>query len=266
MSYILSKDAALYYEEYGSGETLILLPGLLGTIESHWRRFIPEFARHFHAVVVDLRGHGKTNNPSGTLSLTAFVNDLHTLCDSLQIEQAHICGYSLGGYIGLAYGVQHRGKVSALIMHGTKFFWTSDAVRSTVEDFDSETIMQKVPTWGESLQRDHEPGNGKDGWEDLLLASRDFIESMPKDGLTPGSVSHADFPILVSIGDSDEMVPRDEAERLVASLPDATLHIFENTKHPMQSVQKNPFVETALSFFQGMKTRPSKSQSLERGT
>jgi pimeloyl-ACP methyl ester carboxylesterase len=263
MSYILSKDAALYYEEYGSGETLILLPGLLGTIENHWRRFIPEFSRHFHTVAVDLRGHGKTNNPSGRLSLNALVDDLHTLYDSLQIERGYICGYSLGGYIGLAYGLQYPGKVSALIMHGTKFFWTQDAVQSTVKDFDPEAIMRKVPAWGESLERDHEPGNGGEGWKNLLQASREFIELMPKEGLTQTSVSGVNCPILVSIGDADEVISREEAERLVALLPDAKLHIFENTKHPMQSVQKDPFAETALSFLQGIKTSSPKSQSLE---
>ena len=249
MSYILSKDAALYYEEYGSGETLILLPGLLGTIESHWRRFIPDFARRFHTVAVDLRGHGKTNNPSGKLSIAAFVDDLDTLFDSLQIDHAHVCGYSLGGYIGLAYGLQHPGKVSALLMHGTKFFWTEEAVRTAIKDFDSDTVMQKVPAWGESLQRDHEPGGGLDGWKQLLATSKYFLRSMTNDGIAHQQLSHVAFPIVVSIGDADDMIPREEAERLVTLLPNAQLQILERTKHPMQSVQKAPFVDLAFSLF-----------------
>jgi len=249
MSFILSKDAALYYEEYGSGETLILLPGLLGTIESHWRRFIPDFARHCHVIAVDLRGHGKTNNPSGRLTLSAFIGDLHTLCDSLQIDRASFCGYSLGGYIGLAYGSQNPSKVRSLMMHGTKFFWTEASVHATTKEFDPATLMQKVPAWGESLQRDHEPGNGKDGWKHLLKASSMFIESIQRDGLGQTDLSRAAFPIAVSIGDADELIPREEAERLVSLLPDARLSIMNNTKHPMQSVQKGPFVDFAQAFF-----------------
>ncbi len=249
MSFILSKDAALYYEEYGSGETLILLPGLLGTIESHWRRFIPDFARHFHVIAVDLRGHGKTNNPSGILTLSAFVEDLHTLYDSLQIETAYLCGYSLGGYIGLTYGLKNPSKVRSLMMHGTKFFWTQAAVQAAMKDFDPATIMQKVPVWGESLQRDHEPGNGTDGWKHLLKASALFIGSMQRHGLAQTDLSRAAFPIIISIGDADEIIPREEAEQLVSLLPHARLQIMSNTKHPMQSVQKAPFVEPTLSFF-----------------
>ena len=248
MSFILSKDAALYYEEYGSGETLILLPGLLGTIESHWRRFIPDLARYFHIIAVDLRGHGKTNNPSGRLTLSAFIEDLHTLYDSLQIDRASLCGYSLGGYIGLAFGLQNPFKVRSLLMHGTKFFWTEAAIQAATKDFDPATIMQKVPAWGETLQRDHEPGNDIDGWKQLLKTSGEFIESMQHNGLPHENLSRAVFPIAVSVGDSDEMIPREEAERLVRLLPNARLHIMENTKHPMQSVQKGPFVDFAQSF------------------
>ena len=249
MSFILSKDAALYYEEYGSGETLILLPGLLGTIESHWRRFIPDFARHFHVIAIDLRGHGKTNNPSGHLTLSMFIEDLHTLYDSLQIERASLCGYSLGGYIGLAYGLRNPSKVRSLVMHGTKFFWTEAAVKAVVKDFDPVTIMQKVPAWGESLQREHEPGNGRDGWKHLLKTSSLFIESMQREGIAQTDLARATFPIAVSLGDADEMIPREEAERLVSLLPDARLSIMNNTRHPMQSVQKVPFLDFARSFF-----------------
>lgn len=248
MSYILSKDAALYYEEYGSGRTLILLPGLLGTIESHWRRFLPEFSRHFHTVAVDLRGHGKTNNPAGKLRLEMLVDDLHALVDTLQIERALICGYSLGGYIGLAYGLRHPGKIPALIMHGTKFFWTEQAVSAMIAQLDPESIMAKVPAWGQALQRDHQPANGTDGWRHLLLASAEFIRSLSEDGLNEATLALADFPILVSRGDADEIIPQEEAERLVSLLPNAAQRVLLDAKHPLQSVRKEALVEMVLEF------------------
>lgn len=250
MPYIRSKDSALYYEEYGSGETLILLPGLLGTIESHWRRFIAEFARQYHVVAADLRGHGRTNNPSGTIRLHTLVGDLFTLCETLEIETARICGYSLGGYVGLAYGIQHPGRVQSLVMHGTKFYWTPNAVASTVKQFDAATILATVPHWAEQLQKDHTPANGHDGWRVLLTVAQEFIATLPHEGLTEQSLSLARFPVLVALGDEDEMIPRDEAVRLTAALPSGRLEVLPNTRHPMQRVQKALFLERALAFFQ----------------
>jgi len=249
MSLILSKDAAIYYEEYGSGEPLILLPGLLGTIETHWRRFIGEFAAHFHTIAVDLRGHGKTNNPSGTLRLQTFVDDLHSLFETLQIGHARICGYSLGGYIGLLYGLQHPGRVCALIMHGTKFYWEEKTAQTAAGELNPDVIMSKSPVWGQMLQEQHSRGNGNDGWQTLLQASSEFILTMPANGITAEPASLLDFPVMVSLATNDELIPREEAEQLVSALPGATLSIVENARHAMQTVPKQQFVEQVVSFF-----------------
>ncbi len=249
MSYIRSKTATIYYEEHGAGETLILLPGLLGTIESHWRRFIPSLAEHFHVIAVDLRGHGKTDNPSHELRLHHLVGDLFALYESLDIDTARICGYSLGGYVGLAFGVQNPGTVDSLLMHGTKFYWSSEAVRTTIQEFDADTIVAKVPHWAEQLQRDHGPTNGATGWRSLLHAAKELIKAMPSEGLTANSLHLADFPALVSAGDQDELVPRSEVVRLADALPYGMPHIFPTTPHPMQKVDKQAFLDIAYSFF-----------------
>ncbi len=249
MSYLRSKDSVLYYEEHGSGETLILLPGLLGTIESHWRRFIADFARHYHVVAADLRGHGRTNNPSGTIRLHTLVGDLFTLCETLEIETARICGYSLGGYVGLAFGIQHPGRVQSLVMHATKFFWTKEAVASAMKECDAAAILDNLPRWAAQLQQDHAPGNGDDGWRVLLDAAQEFLATLPAEGLTEPSLNLARFPVLVTIGDADEMIPRDEAERLAAVLPNGRLEILPDTRHAMQRMRKAPFLERVLPFF-----------------
>jgi pimeloyl-ACP methyl ester carboxylesterase len=249
MAYIRSKDSAIYYEEHGGGEPLILLPGLLGTIESHWRRFIPDLAKQFHIIAVDIRGHGRTNNPSAQLRLHQLIADLFSLYETLEIDSAHICGYSLGGYIGLAFGIRHPGRVRSLLMHGTKFFWTPEAVAATTEDFDAKRIMEKVPKWGAQLQQDHSHANGEETWKNLLGSAKDFIETMPTEGLTENGLKLANFPVLVSVGDADEMISQEEAQRLASVLPKGTLNVLTGTRHPMQHVQKIPFIEGALLFF-----------------
>ncbi|MBI5472603.1 MAG: alpha/beta fold hydrolase [Ignavibacteriae bacterium] len=258
MSYIRSKDAAIYYEEHGSGETLILLPGLVGTIESHWRRFIPEFAKHFHVIAVDLRGHGRTNNPSAQLHLYTLVADLFAVIESLEIDAAHVCGYSLGGYIGLAFGIQHPGTVKSLLMHGTKFYWDERAIAAAIHELSAESILLNVPAWGEQLQREHAAANGEDGWKILLASSAEFLRRMPAEGLSENALQLANFPVFVTVGDADEMVPAHEAEMLGAALPYGMVHVFPNTRHPIHKVEKQMFLEMAYSFFNATHRRESR--------
>jgi pimeloyl-ACP methyl ester carboxylesterase len=237
MSLILSKDAALYYEEYGSGESLILVHDFLGSLETEWRRFIPMFARHFHTIAFDLRGHGKTNNPSGKLHLKTLVDDLHVLYDTLQIEQANICGNGFGGYIALAYGLQHPGRVRGLIMHGTRFFWNDVSTRAALEHLEADD------------QRKYTQGNTQADRQLLLAEAKECLVTISQEAIPEDAVTLTDFPVLVSIGDLDEMIPRNEAEQLAQMIPNARLSVLENTRHPLRTVQSVSFLERAVTFF-----------------
>jgi pimeloyl-ACP methyl ester carboxylesterase len=72
---------------------------------------------------------------------------------------------------------------------------------------------------------------------------------MPTEGLTSNALELADFPVLVSAGDQDELVPVADVERLASALPYGMPHIFPNTQHPMQKVDKKVFLDIAYSFF-----------------
>jgi 3-oxoadipate enol-lactonase len=63
-----SDNTAINYELHGQrqGQTLLLLPGLLGAL-SQWQRFLPALAPHYRLLLVDLRGHGRSENRAATL-------------------------------------------------------------------------------------------------------------------------------------------------------------------------------------------------------
>ena len=248
MSLILSRDCTLYYEEYGAGETLILLPGLVGTIESDWRRFIPDLARHCHVIAVDLRGHGRTNNPSGVLQLPQLVADLDRLFDSLQIDQASLCGYDFGGVLALRYGVEHPERISTLILHAPKVFWTISELSAAAASLDPAAIEASNPVQAASLRQLHLPANGPRGWALLLDQSRALLAAMEHDPPTEAELARATFPVLVTFGDADEVVSRREVRELVFLLPDATLRILQGVSHLLQTLRKEPFLSSVISF------------------
>jgi pimeloyl-ACP methyl ester carboxylesterase len=245
MGYIRSHDAAIYYEEYGAGQPLILLPGLLGTVENTWRRFVPGFAKGFHTVVVDLRGHGKTNNPAGSLNLQLLVDDLGSLIDALGFDQVMICGYSLGGYIGLEYGIRNPGRVERLIMHATKFFWSGPAPRQIAADMDPEKVLSLSPEMVERLRGEHA---GKERWRELLNEARTFIAGLPDNGIAIPSLTSAQFPILVSVGENDTLIPSQEAHTLAHHLPFGQVQILQEVGHAMNTVGTNEFLSLAVGF------------------
>ena len=233
MSYIRSIDAALYYEEYGSGETLILLPDFLGTIESDWRRFLPEFAGHFHVVAADLRGHGKTNNPSGTLRVDSLCADLDTLFETLEIDAAFLCTHGIISSLAVIYAIRHPERIRGIILHAPELVSPEHPRSPSAPD---------APT-GEYLSRLHEPANGPDGWTGLVRAHGDLLQDIASS--FPDEV-RASFmvPVLLTSGEEEPPLHGSRA----GMFPRASTVRVPQSGGTLSAVQKQPFVGAVVSF------------------
>jgi aminoacrylate hydrolase len=92
-------DCSLHYEEHGSGEPLLLVPGLNGIGASFFKQ-IPELSRHYRVIVHDHRGCGQSDRPLMRYSVEQMTQDVLRLMDALKIERAQLVGHSTGGAIG----------------------------------------------------------------------------------------------------------------------------------------------------------------------
>ena len=67
----------------------------------------------------DLRGMGLSDLPQDGYSIGDYADDVAALLDVLEIEQAVVCGLSMGGYISFDLVRRHRERVRALILMNT---------------------------------------------------------------------------------------------------------------------------------------------------
>jgi pimeloyl-ACP methyl ester carboxylesterase len=87
----------LNYEVHGTGEqTIILLHGLAQTHKAFDEQL--ELADEYKLITLDLRGHGDSITDR-YITLEQMAIDVLELMDHLNIEQAAICGVSLGGLV-----------------------------------------------------------------------------------------------------------------------------------------------------------------------
>ncbi|PSR56493.1 alpha/beta hydrolase [Adhaeribacter arboris] len=106
----------MYYEVYGQGKPLVLLHGSFMTIPLNWKAIIPLLAKNRKVIAPEMQGHGRTRDIPREFSYEAMADDVSGLLQHLQIDQADILGYSMGGGVAFQMGVRHPEQVRRLVV------------------------------------------------------------------------------------------------------------------------------------------------------
>ena len=101
----------------GSGEPLILLHGN-GEDHTIFDNVAKHFAKQYHVIAIDTRGHGKSPLGDEPFSLYQFAEYLNEFMNEQKIEKANILGFSDGGNIALIFASEYPEKVIKLIANG----------------------------------------------------------------------------------------------------------------------------------------------------
>lgn len=111
-------DVQVHYDDQGEGPALVFVHGAWSDAES-WQPQVERFSEDHRTITYDLRGHGKTgSSDQRTYSIDLFVDDLEALLDELEVEQAVICGLSLGSMIAQSYLARYPERVEGIVLAG----------------------------------------------------------------------------------------------------------------------------------------------------
>lgn len=105
----------IYYSIYGEGPCVLLLHGFMEN-GSIWDPFIKDLSKQYKLIVVDLPGHGKSDDLKEDYSLDHIASLIKGLLDSLSISRVDIVGHSMGGYVGLALADLYPKIISSLCL------------------------------------------------------------------------------------------------------------------------------------------------------
>ena len=108
-------DVLCHYELRGSGDPLVLVPGL-GSTSALWDPVATELAKSFCLILLDNRGLGRSIPKRGPRTLEDFAVDLVELMDHLQLDRTHVMGLSLGGMIAYQFALDHPSRLDRLVL------------------------------------------------------------------------------------------------------------------------------------------------------
>jgi pimeloyl-ACP methyl ester carboxylesterase len=113
------KNGSINFEEYGSGEVLILIHGFTESLKI-WYDFKEKLARNFRVVLIDLPGHGKSSILDEVHSMEMMADTIKAVADHLHISSAVLVGHSMGGYISLAFARKYTSLLKGMgLFHST---------------------------------------------------------------------------------------------------------------------------------------------------
>ena len=114
-------DIQLHFTEHGSGKPLVLLHGN-GEDSTYFEHQIDFFQDQYRVIAVDSRGHGASPRGVAPFTLDQFARDLADFMDGLELESAHLLGFSDGANIALLFALAHPKRARSLVLNGGNLF------------------------------------------------------------------------------------------------------------------------------------------------
>ncbi len=253
----------VYYEIHGRGEPLVMIMGLRRNIE-WWYRQIQTLSRHFKVIVLDNRGAGRSDKPEMDYSIRLFADDTAALMDELCVIQAHVLGFSMGGYIAQELAINYPGKVIDLALVSTScggekaVLMSEDRMKTFTanEGLTPEEILQKdmdiyfsdgyiennpeeIQNFTEISMRYYQPAHA---------FQRQFTACLNHD--TTDRIGNISLPVFIMTGDDDPLVPPKNSYILKEFLPNAEFSVFHKGRHCFLIEYSEQFNKEVISFFE----------------
>lgn len=255
----------LHYTEQGSGSPVVLLHGF--PVDSRmWEAQAAALAAAGHRVVTpDLRGFGQSRF-DGPFTLEALADDVHALLAGIGAVPCALAGFSMGGYVALAYAKKYPSDLRGLMLVDTK------AEGDTAEGRQGrDKMIELVRKEGSGAVADQMmpkmlAKDAADQRPQAAAALRRLMEACP-----PKTIEHAlaamrdrpdrsgelpavEVPTLILVGDADAITPPEVAEKMARRLPRAEVVTVRGAGHmsPMeQPEQVNRAMRTFLQRLNG---------------
>jgi len=104
----------LHYKKMGSGQPLLILHGLFGSLDN-WQTHGKKLAEYFEVFLIDQRNHGKSEW-SEEFNYDIMAEDLREFIEDHNLDDVILIGHSMGGKTIMRYAQQYPERISKMIV------------------------------------------------------------------------------------------------------------------------------------------------------
>lgn len=250
MTTVSVNGLSMHVEQAGTGdEAVLLLHGALSDALQNYRLLIPLLSERYRLVAPDLRGHGRTDNPTGEFSLDLLTTDVLGLMDALGLRRVHVLGSSLGGYIALAARAASPERFASIALAGVHLDWTLADARDRAGFFTPEAIAAEYPLWVPQLAKAHAAHYGPEHWKTIVGLVGPLLGTLvdePRTGLA--MLASEKLPLFYVTGDRDRLAILENVPRVARARPDAEIMVVPRAGHLFREYDQELFARAYRNF------------------
>ena len=259
MSTFTTQDgASIYYKDWGAGQPIVFSHGWPLSADA-WDVQMEFLANNgFRCIAHDRRGHGRSSQPWLGNDVNTYADDLSSLINYLDLNNAILVGHSTGGgevarYIG-HHGAKRVAK-AVLIGSVTPFLRNGlplaafDDIRAKVHSGRSQFFHDLPETfYGAHLTEGLRNAFWLQGMQASHHAAYACIEAFSATDFTL-DLAQMTIPTLIVHGDADQIVPIAISAHATAKLiPGASLIVYPGAPHGLCSTHQDQLNVDLLAF------------------
>ena len=214
----------------------------------------------YRLVALNWRGFGESEITNGISSMELFAGDVAGLMDALGIQNAILCGLSMGGYAAFAFLRKYPQRVAGLILADTRPGADTPEAQANRENVAQIAETQgtgaiadlQVPRLISEYTRRHHP--------EVEARVRQLIDEATPQGIAAASRGMAQranstellrditCPTLVIVGEQDALIPPAVTQDYASRIPGAQFAVIPQAGHLSNLEQPEAFLQAIGGF------------------
>ena len=244
----------IHYYEAGTGPSVILLHGMVGTA-TDWALTIGPLSKKHHVYALDQIGFGHSAKPMIEYKIATFVDFLQEFMRVEHIPKATVVGNSIGGWTAADFAATHPDLVNCLVLVDAAGL-DAPVHRNVPVDLNPSSVEGMRKAW-EFLFYNKTLATGplvRFSWEHRLMDGDGYTIQRLVAGLVAGNqfedskVGSIRARTLLIWGRDDEAAPLEVGERFHKAIPQSNLVVIDQCGHVPQ-IEKPVDFNKALTEF-----------------
>jgi pimeloyl-ACP methyl ester carboxylesterase len=258
-------NVRLHITDAGEGRPIVLIPGWPLSDEMYEYQYNDLIKKNFRVIGITLRGFGKSDKPYGAYTYDVHALDIKKVLNKLEIKDAVLGGFSMGGSIAIHYmSVYNGAHVSRLALFGAAApIWTQrkdfpyNLPTKAVDDLielnykDRPKLLSNFAKIFSAAESSLNAGIG-DWLNGICLSASSHATAQClialRDTDLRSDLAKITVPTVIMHGKKDKICSFDLAEQMKAGISDSQIIAFENSGHSLFLEETHKFNAELIKF------------------